>query len=69
MDYWLLRNFMFDNVTNFTDMFETIGTNNGVPANCEIIVKSQTEKDWFVTNFSSYTNIKTITEYEAEQNS
>ncbi len=57
-----IRNFEFGNVTNYTNMF-----NNAVPANCEIIVKSQTEKDWLNTNFSRMTNVKTVAEYEASQ--
>lgn len=45
------------------------GTTNGmfenVPTNCEIIVKDQTQKDWFATKFSTLTNVKTVAEYEA----
>lgn len=39
-----------------------------VPTTCEIIVTDQTQKDWFATNFSTLTNVKTVAEYEAEQN-
>lgn len=39
---------------------------NSVPTTCEIIVKDDTTKTWFNTNFSSYTNVKTAAEYEAE---
>lgn len=39
---------------------------NNVPTTCEIIVKDDTTKTWFNTNFSSYTNVKTLEEYETE---
>ena len=42
---------------------------NNVPTNCEIIVKDATEKSWVNTKFPTYTNVKTVSEYEAEQNS
>ena len=51
-----IRNMTFDNVTNHDYMLDS------VPRNCEIIVKSDTEKQWFATNFSSYTNVKTVAE-------
>ena len=58
-----IRNFTFDLVTsNYYDVF------TGIPANCEIIVKSQTEKDWVLARRSDLTNVKTVAEYEAEQN-
>lgn len=31
---------------------------NNVPTTCEIIVKNQTEKNWWNTNYPSYTNVK-----------
>lgn len=37
-----------------------------VPTTCEIIVKDDANKTWFNTNYSSYTNVKTVAEYEAE---
>jgi len=47
-------------------MFSTAGVSNSmlqnVPTSCLIIVKDNTEKQWFATNFSSYTNIKTPSE-------
>lgn len=36
-----------------------------VPTTCEIIVKDATEKAWFNTNFSTYTNVMTAAEYDA----
>lgn len=54
------RNISFTNVSAKTNMM------TNVPTNCEIIVADQTQKDWFATNFSSYTNVKTVAEYEAE---
>lgn len=39
---------------------------NNVPTTCVIVVKDDATKTWFNTNFSSYTNVKTAAEYEAE---
>lgn len=55
-----MRNFEFTKIANFSNMF------NGVPDACEIIVKDSTQKTWFSTNFSRFTNVKTVTEYENE---
>lgn len=55
-----IRNFTFDKVTNYDYMFHNI------PADCLIIVKSDTEKQWILTNGrSDLTNVKTVAEYEA----
>lgn len=53
-----IRNFDFTNVTNKSNTF------NKVPANCLIIVKDQTQKNWMATNFSNMTNVQTVEEYE-----
>ena len=58
-----MRNMTFDNVTAYTGMFYTTSS-DGVPANCEIIVKSQTEKEWITSKFSRLTNVKTVAELE-----
>ena len=43
---------------NFSEKFNNLwDTFNGVPTNCEIIVKNQASKDWFATNFPSMTNV------------
>ena len=47
-----ISNFTFDKVTNYTDMF------GHFPNNCEILVKSQTEKDWITSKFTNLTNVK-----------
>ena len=39
-------------------------SNGRVPYNCLIVVKDSTEKEWLNTNFSEYTNVKTVDEYE-----
>lgn len=52
-----MRNMTFENYSNGNNMF------NNVPAGCEIIVKSQTEKDFILANIrSDLTNIKTVAE-------
>lgn len=47
-----ISNFTFDKVTSYSGMF------GGVLDNCEILVKSQIEKDWITSKFSNLTNIK-----------
>lgn len=37
---------------------------DSVPTSCEIIVKDDTAKSWFASEFSSYTNVKTVAELE-----
>lgn len=54
-----MRNFTFDSVVQYGNMFA------GVPGTCEIVVKSQTEKDWIKTNFPEMENVKTVEEYES----
>lgn len=51
-----IRNMTFDNVTSSSSMF------NNVPANCEIIVKDDTQKTWITSKFSNLTNVKTVAE-------
>ena len=54
-----IRNFTFDNVTSYRYIFRN------VPYNCLIIVKSDTERDWILTNSgSNLGNIKTVAELE-----
>ena len=55
-----VRNIDFSKVTTFSNMLDS------VPTTCEIIVKDTDNKTWFNTNFSSYTNVKTVEEYEQE---
>ena len=51
-----IRNFTFSSVTNSSNMF------GGVPADCLIIVKTDTEKAWILNVRSDLTNIKTVAE-------
>ena len=46
-----IRNVDFSNISIFGNMLQ------GVPTNCEIIVKDQAAKDWMNTNFPTYTNV------------
>ena len=55
-----VRNFTFSAANYHTDMLY------GVPKNCEIIVKNTTEKNWFKSKFSAWTNVKTVAEYTAQ---
>lgn len=58
-----IRNFDFSNCTSYGNMFYE------VKENCLIIVKSETEKEFILTNVrSDLTNVKTVAEKEAEQN-
>lgn len=57
LNYLDIRNFTFDSVTSYSSMFYQ------VPADCLIIVKGETEKQWVLTNgYSNFTNIKTVAE-------
>ncbi len=47
-----ISSFTFDKVTDYDEMF------TGVPDSCEILVKSQTEKDWITSKFINLTNVK-----------
>jgi surface protein len=51
-----IRNFTFDNVTSYSYIFD------GIPVDCEIIVKSDTERDWVLARRSDLTNVKTVAE-------
>jgi hypothetical protein len=50
--------FIDSSSTSYNDMF------GGVPANCLIIVKSATERNFLLKVRSDLTNIKTVAEYE-----
>lgn len=51
----------FDFTNNLTYSFSMF---NNIPNACEIIVKDDTQKEWINTNFSRFTNVKTMSEYE-----
>lgn len=53
-----IRNFTFDSVTSYDGMFEDI------PADCQIIVKGDTEKEWVLARRSDLTNVKTVAELD-----
>ena len=57
-----MRGFDFAN----TQIYNKNNMMMSVPTSCEIIVKDAANKTWFNTNFSTYTNVKTVAEYEAE---
>ena len=59
-----IRGMVFGNITTTTNMFGA-SASNGVPDNCEIIVKDNDAKTWVTTNFTRLTNVKTVAEYEA----
>ena len=47
-----ISNFDFTNVTSYSNMF------SNVPANCEILVKDETAKEWITSKFTNLTNVK-----------
>lgn len=59
LEFLDIRNFDFTNVKTYTNMFIS------VPANCLIIVKGDTEKQWVLKVRNDLTNVKTVAEYEA----
>lgn len=66
LKYLDIRNMTFDKVTGSSDMFAGGLFGRGqVPADCEIIVKSDTEKQWILGIRSDFTNVKTVAELEA----
>ena len=61
-----IRKFDFTTVSQAgTTVFGT-SSSTGVPDNCEIIVKDQTQKDWILNKYSRLTNVKTVAEYEGD---
>ena len=62
-----IRNFDFSKVTNSSNMFGSASYH--FRANCEIIVKDETAKQWILGVRSDLSNVKTVAEYEAEQQS
>jgi surface protein len=59
LKYLDIRSFVFDKVTAFHgSMF------GNIPADCLIIVKGDTEKEWVLARRSDLTNIKTVAEIE-----
>ena len=56
-----MRNFDFSNVTTHTNMFGN-SSSMGVPDDCLIIVKDDTQKTWITSKFSRLTNVKTVAE-------
>ena len=55
-----IRNMDTSRFNYYTNMLDN------VPTTCEIIVGTDTDKSWFATKYASYTNVKTVEEYEAE---
>lgn len=55
-----MRNFDFSNINSWTQWLV------GVPTNCLIIVKDNTQKTLVQAQAEGYTNVKTVAEYEAE---
>ena len=58
-----LRSLDFSKISDSRGMFGD--SNTAVPDSCKIIVADQTAKDWFTTNFSRFTDVETVSEYEA----
>ncbi len=59
-----IRSFDLTKVSNSKYMFGYT-VSDYLPANCLIIVKDQTSKDWMNTNWNYLTNVQTAAEYEA----
>lgn len=57
--YLDIRSFDFTKPTNASNVFTDI------PADCEIIVMDETQKEWVLTQRSDFTNVKTVAELEA----
>lgn len=48
----------FSKITNFSFMFGNPQSYSNVPYECLILVKDQTQVDWFTTNFPDYINVQ-----------
>lgn len=57
LEFLDVRNFSFSTASTTTNMLYN------VPTTCVIIVRDDTEKAWFNTNYASYTNVMTVREY------
>lgn len=53
-----IRTMPTQKIGNITNMLQN------VPTTCLIIVGTDADKTWFATNFPTYTNVKTVAEYE-----
>lgn len=51
-----MRNFDFTKATSYGYVFQ------GIPVDCEIIVKDETNKEWVLARRSDFTNVKTVAE-------
>lgn len=64
-----MRNWKFSSIPASASLSQMFGTSAGVPTipvDCEIIVKDDTEKNRLLTVYPTFTNVKTVAEYEAE---
>lgn len=62
-----MRNCTFSKLGNsFSNSMFGSDNSTYVPANCLIIVKNNTEKNWFTNRFSRMINVKTVDEYNQE---
>lgn len=53
-----IRNMTFNHITRYGSIF------NGIPKDCLIIVKDETEKAWVLARRNDLTNVKTVAELE-----
>ena len=56
-----IRKFTFNNLSasyTYNQMF------GGIPNDCLIIIKSDTEKEWITSKWTNLTNVKTVDELE-----
>jgi surface protein len=58
-----IRNIKLSEITTSSNWSNFL---RSVPTSCMFIVGTDADKTWMATNFSSYTNVKTVAEYEAE---
>ena len=67
-EYIDIRNFDLTSEANTTtSMFGSASTaSSKIPENCLIICKDDTQKEFITTNYNWLTNIKTLSEYQAE---
>lgn len=62
-----MSSFDFSKIVGSTSNMFGANASTGVPDNCLILVKDQTQKNWINTNFSRLTNVQIKSEYLANQ--
>lgn len=61
-----IRKLDLTKITSYNNMFGSTTGTNLFPSDCLIIVKDQDSKDWILDKWTTFTNVKTVSEYEEQ---